>query len=90
MINKTKLEAINSLVKELDEVKNIMLFHGVKNIELSFQDGSVCGIKEIDTALFSNALIQYRNYLADGLKQLGYEENYVEVTTREGLSESIL
>lgn len=84
MINKTKLEAINSAVKELDEVKMILETGGEKLISLTYQDKGGAGVIEIDTSLFTNAFLFYRDTLTAKLEQLGYEENYVEVTTREG------
>jgi len=78
MINKTKLEAINTCVETIRQIDCTLGYTGRSHYTL------VCAGQNTDipNELIDNALSTYKETLTLKLKQLGYEENYVEVTTR--------
>jgi len=79
MINKTKLETINEFVKTIENIDSIFTFGNREFYILHYNSGNT---SDISAEIIDNALSAYKETLTSKLKQLGYEENYVEVTAR--------
>ena len=79
MINKEKLETINMLVKTIEQIDSIFTYGKRELYVLHYNNGNM---SDISAEFIDDALSAYKETLTLKLKQLGYEENYVEVTTR--------
>jgi len=79
MINKTKLDRINSAVAIIKNIDSTLTYGKRSHYVLTYGNDNEA---DVSVELIDNALLAYKEKLTGELKQLGYEENYVEVTTR--------